>query len=114
MGPKLLILNRISRHAAQAVFSIPRIGRKGHKSNCFVGISTTLSSPWGQSLFLSAQCMQTFSFWLHLLKHGKTEETGLGLCSWEKCSGQEHAPGDALIKQELQEFTVGRAAKAQD
>lgn len=113
MGPKLLILNRISRHTAQAVFSIPRIGRKGHKSNCFVGISTTLSSPWGQSL-KKCSMYAVFPFWLHLLKHGETEETGPGLCSWEKCSGQEHAPGDALVKQELQEFTVGRAAKAQD
>lgn len=114
MGPELLILNRISRHIAQAVLPIPRIGRKGHKSSCFVGISTILPSPWDQSLFLMCQCMQTFPLWLYLLEHGDTEETGLGLCSWEKCSRQEHVLGDAPIKQDLQEFAVRRAAEAQD
>lgn len=79
MGPELLILNRISRHIAQAVLPIPRIGRKGHKSSCFVGISTTLPSPWDQSLFLMCRCMQTLPLWLHLLERGDTEETGLGL-----------------------------------
>lgn len=61
-----------------------------------------------------SQCMQTFLFWLHLLECGETEETGLGLCSWEKSSGQEHALGDAPTKQELQEFAVRTAAEAQD
>lgn len=114
MGPMLLILNRISRWIAQAVLSNPRTRRKGHKNNCFVGISTTLPSPWGQSLFLRSWCMQTFPVWLHVLEYGETEETGLRLCSWEKCRGQEHALGVAPIKQELQEFAVGRAAEAQD
>lgn len=58
--------------------------------------------------------MQTFPLQLHLLEHADTEETGLGLCSWEKCSRQEHALGHAPIKQELQEFAVRRAAEAQD
>ncbi|KAI1243605.1 hypothetical protein IHE44_0001237 [Lamprotornis superbus] len=44
-------------------------------------------------------------------QRGETEERGLGLCSWEKCSGQEHALGYAPIKQELQEF-AGEKKKA--
>lgn len=114
MGPELLILNRISRCIAQAVLPIPRIGRKDHKSSCFVGISTTLPSPWDQSLSLTCQCVQTFPLWLHLLERGDTEETGLGLCSWEKCSRQEHALGGASIKQDLQELAVRAPAEAQD
>lgn len=103
MGPKLLIFNRISRHVAWAVLSIPRIGRKAHKSNCFVGISTTLPSPWGQSLFLRSQCVQTFSFWLHLPGPWENWRDGAGAVRTGEvqqaatcpggCSHQVGAPG---------------------
>lgn len=113
MGPKLLVLNRISRCSAQAVLAIPRIGRRGHKSNCFMGISTSLSSPQGRTLFFSAQCMQTFPLSAAFAGAWSRTEV-LGLCSWGAGTAARHVPQEMLAsKGPLWGFAVRKAAEAQ-
>lgn len=93
MGPKLLVLNRISRHSAQAVLAIPRIGRKGHKSNCFMGISTSFSSPGGSDTVFRCSVFADFPVSLCLLELAGTDVLGLGLCSQGASGAAGACPG---------------------